>query len=92
MSSNTRKKEAIRKPIEHPLTIPELGKLLVKHYGLVEGKYDVLVEFGIGTGAVGPTPETRVPGAMIGVNKIGLIPTKTVSPLTIDAAKLNTES
>ena len=88
MSTKKTKKETTLKPVDSPLTIQELGRVLVKHYGLVEGKYDVLIEFGIGIGAVGPTPETRVPGAMVGVNKIGLIPTDTVSPLTIDASEV----
>jgi len=87
-TKKTRKKTTNLKPVENPLTIQELGKVLVKHYGLVEGKYDVLIEFGIGIGAVGPTPETRVPGAMIGVHKVGLIPTDTVTPLTIDASEI----
>lgn len=89
MSTKKTQKEIPRKPVENPLTIQELGKVLVKHYGLVEGKYDVLIEFGVGIGAIGPTPETRVPGAMIGVNKIGLIPTETVTPLTIDASEID---
>lgn len=88
MSTKKKSKEIPPKPVESPLTIQELGKVLAKHYGLVEGKYDVLIEFGVGIGAIGPTPETRVPGAMIGVNKIGLIPTKTVTPLTIDASEI----
>ncbi len=87
MSTKAIEKNTTLEPVVSPLSIQELGKVLAKHYGLTEGKYDVVIEFAIGMGAIGPTPETRVPGAMVGVRKIGLIPTETVTPLTIDLSE-----
>ncbi|MCI5223102.1 MAG: hypothetical protein D3924_10610 [Candidatus Electrothrix sp. AR4] len=75
-------------PVEHPLSLKEIGKLLVEHYELKEGKYELLLEFSIGIGNVGPTPENTLPGAMVGVNKIGLVKTEKDGPLTINAAEL----
>ncbi|MEA2061163.1 MAG: hypothetical protein U9P10_11790 [Thermodesulfobacteriota bacterium] len=75
-------------PVKPPLSLQEIGKLLVEHYELKEGKYELLLEFSIGMGNVGPTPETRVPGAMVGVSKIGLVKTEKDGPLTINAAEL----
>ncbi len=75
-------------PVQPPLSLKEIGKLLVEHYELKEGKYELLLEFSIGMGNVGPTPETRVPGAMVGVSKIGLVKTEKDGPLTINAAEL----
>lgn len=77
------------KPIEPVLNLSGLTEVLIKHYGLHEGKYDLLMEFQIGTGMFGPTEETKCPSAFIGVSNIGLIPSLMDSPTTVDAAKVN---
>lgn len=64
----------------------DLASVLVRHYGLSEGKYDLMVEFQIGTGAVGPDKDKLVPGAMIGVSRIGLIAATKLGPNTVDAS------
>ncbi|MDO9272317.1 MAG: hypothetical protein Q7T94_04805 [Rugosibacter sp.] len=71
------------------LSMRDLASVLVKHYGLTEGTYDLVVEFQIGTGAVGPDKDNLVPGAMIGVSRVGLVPTTEQGPNTVDAALLN---
>lgn len=75
--------------IDQPLSTRELATVLIKHYGLHEGCFDLLVEFQIGVGAVGPDPATPAPGVMIGVSKIGLMPSKNKGPTTVDAAIVN---
>ncbi len=77
-----------KKPLP-PLSLLDLGKILVKHYGITEGKYEVSIEFRIGMGSIGPTPEDRLPGAMLGVSGIGIVPTDKEGPLVIDASKLD---
>lgn len=72
-----------------PLSMRELATVLVKHYGLKQGDYDLLVEYQIGTGAVGPDKDNMMPGAMIGVARIGLIPATTIGPTTVNAALVN---
>jgi len=71
------------------LTLRELAAVLVRHYDLHEGEFDLLVEFQIGVGAVGPDPAAPSPGAMIGVSKVGLMPANAKGPTTVDAAQIN---
>lgn len=78
-------------PVSSPLSLRELAAVLVKHYGLNEGVFDLMVEFQIGVGAVGPEKDKVVPGAMIGVTKIGLLPSTILGPNTVDAAVINPE-
>lgn len=76
-------------PVEAPLSMRDLAGVLVKHYDLHEGHFDLLVEFQIGMGAVGPDPSALTPGAMIGVSRIGLMPSRADGPTTVDAAIVN---
>ena len=71
------------------LSMRDLTILLIKHYGLHEGCYDVLIEFQIGVGAVGPDPASLTPGAMIGVSKVGLVLAKENGQSSIDAGLVN---
>jgi len=76
-------------PIDTPLSIGEITTVLIKHYGLNEGYFDLSIEFNIGIGAVGPNPDALLPGGMFGVSRIGLVRSKNAGPLSIDAAKVN---
>ncbi|MDD5241592.1 MAG: hypothetical protein PHG47_07720 [Sulfuricella sp.] len=67
----------------------EITELLIKHHGLHEGLYDLALEFQIAVGAVGPDPSSIVPGAMIGVRRIGLVNTDKEGPSTVNAAEAN---
>lgn len=78
-----------RTPVETPLSMRDLAAVLVRHYGIHEGFYDLLIEFQIGTGAVGPDPAALTPGVMIGASRVGLIPSKTTGPTTVDASVVN---
>lgn len=79
-------------PVEAPLSMRDLTAVLIKHYGIHEGRYDLLVEFQIGMGAVGPDPASATPGAMIGVSRVGLMPAKGNGPTSVDAALVNPAS
>lgn len=72
-----------------PLTPNKLTEVLIKHYGLHTGKYDLLIEFQIGTGMLGPSPENTCPTAMVGVAGIGLIESLSETANTVDAAMIN---
>jgi hypothetical protein len=71
------------------LTIKELAAQLVVFHGLHEGLYDVAIEFNVGVGNFGPTPDLAFPGAVLGVAKIGLQKSPQVGPHTVDAAVVN---
>lgn len=92
MSPHTKKHDQAVEPpapIKPPLTMKELAVLLAKHYDLKEGLFDILIEFKMAFGAVGPTKDETLPGAIVGVSKIGLVPTQRISSTTIDAAEAN---
>ncbi|CEN56454.1 hypothetical protein [Candidatus Methylopumilus turicensis] len=76
----------------HSLTIKELTELLIKTNGIHEGKFELSVEFQIGVGGVGPSPEMVVPGAMVGVNRVGLTQSIVEGPNTVDASLVNPKS
>ena len=76
-------------PTNSPLTMRDLATVLVKHYGLHDGVYDLIIEYQIGMGGVGPDPSSPVPGVMIGASKVGLIPSTTKGPTAVDAAIVN---
>jgi hypothetical protein len=72
MSTNRRKSDFAAEP----LSMKELTEVLVKHYGLPKGAYDIGIEFQIGTGKVGPSNEELLPGIILGVKSVGLAQTK----------------
>ena len=76
-------------PVEPPVTMQELTSILVKHYNLHEGCYDLLVEYQIGMGAFGPNPAAITPSAVIGVSKVGLLQSQAPGPTSVDAALVN---
>lgn len=80
-----------------PLSLREVAEVLVKHHGLHEGLYEVALELQVNFGAVGISPETIVPGAMIGVSKLGLrkvdaLPAQPFAHLIVDAANVNPDT
>lgn len=74
-----------------PLGLRDLAVLLVKHYGLTEGKFEISIEYQMGSGSFGPSPDRLVPSVAIGVSRIGLVPSTADTPFTVDAAELATE-
>lgn len=76
-------------PVKSPVSTRELTTLLIKHYDLHEGRYDLLVEYQIGVGPVGPDPASLVPGVMFGFGRVGLLEAKGDGPTSVDAAVVN---
>ena len=58
------------------------------HYGLKEGLFEIVLDYQIGFGPVGPKPEEAVPGMMLGLTRIGLARARSRGPQTIDAAEV----
>ena len=77
--------------VSDPLSLKDLAAVLVRHYGLHEGLFDVMVEYQIAVGGFGPDPANPLPGAMMGAHRIGLIRTEQPSGRTVDAALINPE-
>lgn len=80
------------KPVDSPLSINDLGPLLVKHYGLTDGLFDLMIEYQLGTGAVGPDKDHLLPGVMIAVARVGLMPVSKIGPNTVNATEVNSSA
>jgi hypothetical protein len=74
-----------------PVSLKEIGALLVKHYGFHDGLWDVAIEMQVGIGQFGAAPAdpSPLPGAMFRISRIGLNKALQVGPLTINAAETN---
>jgi len=78
--------------VGEPLSLRQLTEVLVKHYGLHEGLYDAMIEYQIGVGNFGlnpENPENSLPGAVMGVVRVGLVKTDKPSSRSVDAAISN---
>ena len=74
------------------LALRDVAELLVRHKDLHEGLYNLAFQFQIAIGAVGPSPDVVVPGAMFGVSGLGLEKVDRMGPYTVDAAIVNPSS
>jgi hypothetical protein len=72
----------------------ELLEALVKQAGLHEGRWQLIVNFGLAGANVGPSDDQMTPGAVVAVQWIGLSKATDTSPpaLVIDAAEVNPAS
>lgn len=87
MPTNNTKKDL--NLINEPLSLKELTEVLIKHYDIHEGLHDLVLEFQVGIGQIGADPESRLPGAMVTISKIGLIKSESVGQATADASVVN---
>jgi hypothetical protein len=78
-------------PSQFMFKFQEVGEALVKQAGLHEGKWQIVMVFGLGAANMGPTEAELVPGAAIAVTGIGLQKANETSPaaLVVDAAVVN---
>jgi hypothetical protein len=74
-----------------PIQLREVTTLLLKHYGLHEGLWDLNLELQMGIGQFGQTREKALPGAMVTVSRIGVsrTPAENAGPNTVNAAEAN---
>jgi|APFre7841882654_1041346.scaffolds.fasta_scaffold15593_3 hypothetical protein len=76
--------------VGQPISLREITELLIKHYDLHEGNYDLLLEFQMGVGMASQNLEQPPsPTAMIGISRLGLIQAPVNSPSTADASIVN---
>lgn len=80
-------------PNQFTWTHKELVTLLVKHAGIHEGRWWLLMNIGMGGGNFGPSEDQVGPGAFMAVKNVGIqreMPdTKAPSGLVVDAAEVN---
>ena len=71
------------------LSLKEIAALLVRHNALHDGLFDVSIEMQFAIGNFGPTQDTALPGAMLGVKGMGLVRAAKLGLHTVDAALVN---
>ena len=71
------------------LSLGEITALLVKHFEIHEGLWGIAFGINIGVGQFGPNPQEALPGAMIGISNVSLIPSEKEGPNIVDAAQIN---
>ena len=72
-----------------PVTPKQLAEMLVKHYGLHEGRYELVFEYRVGAGPIGSPDGERIPGLMFGIASFSLARSHDDSPAAVDAAIVN---
>ena len=74
-----------------PLSLKDVAGLLVRHYDLREGLWELALEVqvGVGVGQFGSAPDMMLPGATFGISRIGLVRAETEGPKTVNAAVIN---
>ena len=70
------------------LPLKDICEILVRHFGYTEGLWDMSIEMSFALGAVGPSPDKVLPGAMLGISRIGISRAKMAGPHTVDASKI----
>lgn len=70
-------------------SLRDLAEVLVRHQNIHSGTFEVSINFEIAVGAVGPSSNALLPGAMIGISGVGLVPALAAGPHTVDAAVIN---
>jgi hypothetical protein len=79
---------------QYTFKYPEIIEALIKSAGLHEGKWQLVMTFGLAAINMGPTSEEVVPGAGVAIASIGLQRATPESPpaLVLDAAEVNPAS
>lgn len=75
--------------LAHTLQLRELLAVLMKHYQVTEGAWDLSFEFNVAVGAVGPDSEQLLPGAIVGIRRIGITPASEKSPTSVDVNEVD---
>ena len=73
------------------LSHKELTELIIKQANVHEGRWMLMATFGFSVGNFGPTESEVLPGAVIGIQQLGIQRAEANSPsgLTVDAAEVN---
>lgn len=67
----------------------ELTEILIKYHDIHEGYFALNVEFQVGFGMMGPTPNEAVPSVIAGLARVGLNKVSEPTEHTVDAADVN---
>jgi hypothetical protein len=76
---------------QYSISHKELIELIIKSIPIHEGRWTLMVNFGMAPASIGPSPDAVVPAMMIGVQNVGIqreIP-GSAPGLVVDAAEIN---
>jgi hypothetical protein len=72
-----------------PVSVRELTELLVRHYGLTEGRWVLGMNFVVKTGNLEVETGQRLPGVLTSINAFALARVTGDGPEVVDAALVN---
>ena len=67
------------------LSARQLVEVLIRHYGVTEGRYELVLGFQVGAGAL---PGNQMPGIIIGLQSVGIAVAKSGAKDAVDAASV----
>ena len=67
----------------------EIVEAIVKKENIHEGIWGLIVEFNFTAANAGPSPDSVLPSAIVGVKQIGIMKLDTPTNLSVDAAVVN---
>jgi len=73
----------------YEISLKDLAEILIKHFGVHEGIYDVGFKLNIAVGQVGTESGNPAPGAVMSIAGIGLSRSATSGLTTVDASVVN---
>lgn len=71
------------------IDLKALGKILIRHFRLHDGIYEVGARFKVGIGNFGSADDGTAPGALFTLEGVGISKSGNPSPSSIDAAVVN---
>jgi hypothetical protein len=73
----------------YEIGLKDLAEVLIKHFGLHEGIYEVGARFNVAIGNFGTSPNAAGPGAILTLGGIGVSKSTQAGTTSIDAAIVN---
>ena len=75
-------------PTQYIFSHKEITELMIQKQGITEGNWQLIMQFNLIGGNMGPSPAEAVPGAMMLITNMGLQRTNENGPLVVDASQV----
>ena len=76
---------------QYQFELVEIAKLLLRKQQIKDGLWTIGVAFNVGAMLAGPEPDKVRPSMMVSIERLVLTKTDDLTPLTVDASKLEAE-
>ena len=74
---------------EYKFNHSEVVQLMLQDAGIHDGLWMLVVHFSMVGGNLGPTPDTVMPSAIVGIQSFGIMRADQPGPMVFDASELN---